>query len=56
MWQFVHDYWLVAAVTAGTWVVLSCATGVVAFAVLAVREPGTVGKALGGFRRMLTGR
>ncbi len=56
MWRFVHDYWVVAAVTAGTCVVLSCTTGVVAFTVIAVREPGTLGKAVGGFRRMLTGK
>jgi hypothetical protein len=56
MWQFVHDYWAVVAIAAGTYAFLSCASGVVAFGVTAVREPQTVAKAAGKFRRMLTGR
>ena len=56
MW---HDYWMVAAVAAVaavTWLVLSCVTGAVTFAVLAVREPGKVGNAFGELRRVLMGK
>ena len=54
MSQFWHDYWPVAAMTALTWAALTCLSGLVAFTVMAVREPGTVSKTVGGLRRIFT--
>lgn len=54
MFHLWHDYWPMAIVTALTWAVLTCLSGLVAFAVMAVRQPQDFREAVSGFRRMFT--
>ena len=54
MLQLWQNYWPVAAVTALTWAALTCLSGLVAFTVMAVRQPQDFREAVSGLRHIFT--